>query len=414
MNQFPDTIKSGMRLGIGEVPADGSQAIVTKSVQKPIRLNLILNCDKNMDNLTDDFYSRNSDGSFFSPFSLSIDDMEHLILINFEKDPDKYYNTFELQKACDKTGIRFLLVIAYRNDGGADVYHQSGYPLASQSILLNDVNFEISPLEGSKFEVNNERLDVFFSFTDRYSREIRVKATEDRKPLKEPFFLLAPIGTVAKHPESLPVYSLYGMSFAKRKYTYIEILIDELRHKPDTFPLPIDCASNYFTRYSADTFNIDWNKNFQGQLLPLFPGKDNRTEDSNVSYELVINRGHYEIRQMSATNKKHRINIDFSPPVPDIACLRDNLKMDGGFTITTDGSAGYIRGEYHVRTRDQEIEMSLHPDKGWIPGDKRLILKFLFMIARVFKDWPKSYEWNATINFGNTLYPFMKSSWKRI
>ena len=88
--------------------------------------------------------------------------------------------------------------------------------------------------------------------------------------------------------------------------------------------------------------------------------------------------------------------------------------MDGGFTITTDGSAGYIHGEYHVRTRDQEIEMSLHPDKGWIPGDKRLILKFLFMIARVFKDWPKSYEWNATINFGNTLYPFMKSSWKRI
>jgi len=52
-----------------------------------------------MENLTYNIYSRNSDGSFFSPFSMSIDDMEHLILINFEKDPDKYYNTFELQKA---------------------------------------------------------------------------------------------------------------------------------------------------------------------------------------------------------------------------------------------------------------------------------------------------------------------------
>lgn len=52
-----------------------------------------------MGNLTNDIYSKGSDGSFYPPFSLSIDAMEHLILINFEKDPDKYYNTFELQKA---------------------------------------------------------------------------------------------------------------------------------------------------------------------------------------------------------------------------------------------------------------------------------------------------------------------------
>jgi len=255
---------------------------------------------------------------------------------------------------------------------------------------------------------------VFFAFRDRYGREIRVKITEDRKPRKKPFFLLAPIGTVAKQPKSFPVYSLYGMSFAKQRHTEIEIHIDEVRHKPDTFPLPMDCAKNYFSRYSVDTFNVDWNKNFQGQLLPVFPGKDNITEYNNVIYELVSNAGHPEIRRMSATARKHRLNIDFSPPVPDIACLRDNLKMDGVFTITTDGSAGSIRGEYHVRSRTQEVEMSLYPDKGWIPNEKRLILKLLFMTVRVFKDWPKSYSWNATINFGKTLHPFMKSSWKRI
>ena len=49
--------------------------------------------------LNGNIYSKASDGHFYSPFSLSIDNMEHLILINFEKNPDKYYNTFELQQA---------------------------------------------------------------------------------------------------------------------------------------------------------------------------------------------------------------------------------------------------------------------------------------------------------------------------
>ncbi len=367
-----------------------------------------------MGNLTDDIYSVSSDGSFYSPFSLSVDDMEHLILINFEKDPDKYYNTFELQQARGNSGSNRLLVIAYRNDGGADVYHQPGYPLASQESLLNEVYFTVCPLEEAKFEVNDERLDVFFAFTDRYGREIRVKAVEDRRPRKKPFFLLAPIGTLAKQPKSFPVYSLYGMSFAKRRYTEIEILVDAARHKPDTFPLPLDGAKNYFSRYSADTFNIDWNKNFQGQLLPLFPGERDRTEYGNVTYDLVNNGGHHEIRRMSTANLKHRINIDFSPPVPDIACLRDGLEMDGDFVITTDGAAGSVRGEYHVRSRGNEVEMSIHPDKGWIPNEKRLILRLLFKTVKVFKDWPKSYAWSAMINFGSPKHPLMKSTWKRI
>ncbi|HNT93855.1 MAG TPA: hypothetical protein PKJ71_09185 [Bacteroidales bacterium] len=367
-----------------------------------------------MGNLTNDIYSKGSDGSFYPPFSLSIDAMEHLILINFEKDPDKYYNTFELQQARDNSGSKRLLVIAYRIDGGADVYHQPGYPLASQESLLNDVSFTVCPLEGAKFDVDDERLDVFFAFTDRYGRGIRVKASEDRRPRKKPFFLLAPIGILAKQPKSFPVYSLFGMSFAKRKHTEIEVLIDGAKHKPDTFPLPVDGARNYFSRYSADTFNVDWNRNFEGQLLPLLPGEDNSVRHGDATYELVNNGGHYEIRRMTATNRKHRINIEFSPPVPDLVCLRDGLELDGDFVITTDNAAGSVRGVYHLRSLENEVEMSIHPDKGWIPNEKRLIIKLLFMMVRVFKDWPKSYAWNAMINLGSANHPVMKSSWERL
>ncbi len=394
MNQFLETLKSGM--GLGNIAVD----IYSRSMGPG--------------NIAGAIYSGNSDGSFYPPFSLSIDDMERLMLINFEKDPDRYYNTFELQQALDKTGSKRLLVIAYRNDGGADVYHQPGYPLASQEALLNDVNLTVCLLEGARFEVDDERLDVFFAFQDRYGRAIRVKAVADRKPRKKPFFLLAPIGMLAKLPKSFPVYSLYGMSFAKRRHTDIEILIGETRHKPDTFPLPVDGAGNYFSRYSADTFNVDWNRNFQGQLLPLIPGEDNRAVYGDATYELVNNGGHHEIKRMSATNRKHRLSIDFSPAVPDIECLRDGLETNGDFVITTDGTAGSVRGVYHVRRRGNDVEMSIHPDKGWVPGEKRLILKLLFLVVKVFKEWPKSYRWDAAISFGAAKYPVMQSSWRRI
>jgi hypothetical protein len=367
-----------------------------------------------MDDIKSEIYSGISDGSFYSPFSLSIDKMEHLILVNFEKDPDKYYNTFELQKARDKTGRELFLVIAYRNDGGADVYHQPGYPLASQEFLLNDVYFTVSLPEGARFDVNDDSLDVFFAFTDRYDRSIKVKVNENRKPRKKPFFLLAPIGTLARQPKSFPVYSLYGMSFAKQRHTDISILVDNVMHKPDTFPLPVDRAKNYFSRYSPDTFNVDWNENFQGQLLPLFPGENDSIEDKNIVYDLVNNGGHHEIRRMSATNSKHRLTIEFSPPVPDILSLRDDLEINGNFTITATGSAGSVRGTYRARRRENETEMTIHPDQGWIPGEKRIILKLLFRIVKVFTDWPKSYEWNAVISSGNTKNPLMRSSWKRI
>lgn len=296
-----------------------------------------------------DVYSKMSEGIFFSPFSLSIDDMEHLILVNFEKDSDEFYHTFELQQASDKNGKNRFLVIAYRKDGSTDVYHQDGFPFGSQSSLLNDVNFFVRPMENAKFEVSADYLEVYFAFEDKTHREIKVMVKETNRLKKNPFFLLAPIGVVPKKPVSLPVYSLYEMSFTKQKYSVIEIEIDKVKHKPDTFPLPIDYAKNYFTRYSTETFNVDLNKNFHGPLLPLKPDKNNNIENKGINYELIDNDGHYEIKGMNAKNKKHQININFSPPIPDIICLKDEVIVDGDFNITTDKSTGRIGGRFHLQ-----------------------------------------------------------------
>lgn len=363
-------------------------------------------------NTTKSIYSKPSDGSFYSPFSFSIDNMEHLLLINFEKDPDQYYNVIELQKAQTAEKKTRLLIIAYRLDGAADIYYQHSYPMGSQAVILNDANFFESPLDDAVFEIDSNNLKASFSFSDKYGRLIKVEVNEYGRLKKKSFFLLAPIGVVAKKPKTFPVYSLYDMSFANRKRTNINIEINGKKHKPDTFFLPFDCAQNYFSRYSADTFNVDWNKDFIGTLNPLIPEKESIINDRGTTYHLNNNEGHYEIVSMSTKNRNHQITVEFTPPVPDIACLEDLINIRGSFKLTCDNTSGNIQGIYSVIKDNNQVSFIIHPNHGWQPNENRWLLIFLFKVVKIFREWPSDYYWNAFINFDEHSTT-MNSEWSR-
>lgn len=358
-------------------------------------------------------YAKKSDGFFITPFNLSIDAMRQLMLIPFEKDPDRYYNLFEIQKASSGNGDARLLVIAYKNDGTADVYYQEDYPLASQSYILNHALFIKTNFNETRFEVNLNNLKVVVSFKDKYGRDIFLSVEESGTEQKKPFTLLAPVGIISKDPQTLPIYYMYKMSFVKKNSSKIKILIDDLSHKPDDFQLPIDCSSNYFTRYSLDTFNADWNKSFQGTPVMLAP-ESNCLTDSGVFYELNNNREHFEIKRMSAQREQHNILIEFSPPVPDLLCLKNNIFTEGEFSIMSDKSAGYIKGNYQVKKEMDQVQIKIHPSGGWVPNEKRLIIRLMLKVVSVFKIWPKSYVWSAIIKNDKAGNLHMESKWERI
>ena len=61
-----------------------------------------------------------------NPFRISIDPMERLLLVNFEKDPETLYVGFEPQVFDDNINGKGHLVIGWRVDGRVDVYHEPG------------------------------------------------------------------------------------------------------------------------------------------------------------------------------------------------------------------------------------------------------------------------------------------------
>ncbi len=112
----------------------------------------------------------------YSPFSFSIDPMQKLFLINFEKDPDQIYHGLEPQWFDDPVSGRGLRVIAWRKDGYVDVYQQPELPkdddfnVAAKGLA----DLIIHPMSGAYFRVSEKGVDVNFAFTDKVNRALKV------------------------------------------------------------------------------------------------------------------------------------------------------------------------------------------------------------------------------------------------
>ena len=361
-----------------------------------------------------DIYSGTSNGQFIAPFSFKIDPMQQLVLIPFEKDPDTFYNQFEVQRSVLPDGTCKIAVIAYKLNGSAEVYYQKDYPLASQSSILNDPAFIEAKFDSASLTFSSSDLELSISFQDVHDRTIRIEISERDRQAKVPFTLLAPVGWISKKPLSLPVYYMYQMSLTRKKHSNIIITVGGRSHKPDVFFLPFDKSGNYFTRYSLDTFNVDINPCCNGLLQICEAGIRDNLKNGDLHYELNRNNGHPEIKKVTVKGERHFCTIDFSPSFPDLLTLKNDIFLTGDFCITSDTGAGIIKGTYKIENKQNETDIKLHPGLGWIPSESRLLLRLMFKLVKIFKDWPKSYSWDAKITLDENGSCFMDSNWNRI
>ena len=352
----------------------------------------------------------------YSPFNLKISPMRRLLLIGFEKDHDETYIGLEPQWFDDPTYGTGLRVIAWRRDGYVDVYQQPALP--------TDTNFGVAakgladllvrPMPNARLRISTHGVDVSFAFEDKIGREIKVEITEKSLKPTRPFNILAPVGSSSTNPASLPVFFLHDFYFVRRSHTKVKICIDGRFHRPDTFPLPLDWSRIYFMRYSGDTLLIDWCNAYTGRLSPLRCEGAYCEDSDGVSYELVERDGHKAIRCMSARYGHHRVSVEFAPPVPDITCLAEQTNVDGRFTITGHESVGEISGIYRVARSGNDIEVRVNPSDGWKARPKTAFLKMMFTVAKIFRNWPKTYQWTAKIRLGGSEPQYMDSSWTRV
>lgn len=355
-------------------------------------------------------------GQFFSPFYISIEKIERLMLINIDKDPDEIYIGFEPQVFDSEKG-KGIRVIAWRKDAYVDVYQQPGIPLSCNNLDaaakgLKDIVH--APMEDARFEITPFGADVYFRFTDSAGRLIEVEIKENSKKKTKPFSLLAPVGSSSKTPSALPLFFLYNFYFVRRKDTTASVMIGDRRHKPDTFPLPIDGSKIYFMRYSADPFLVNLNTAHSGPVQKLAQKDGVYTDSRGFAYQMEESGGRAAFKQIFGGDANHKISILFRPAFPEISSFPENFSVKGTFSIIPYPNAGIVEGIYSIERKKTKLVIGMEPLNGWKPYKPRLMPAIIFTVAPVFKKWPGSYRWRCTVDLGDEKNPVMQSGWERV
>jgi len=366
--------------------------------------------------LTGQFVMAQSFAQIINPFRIDIDPMERLLLVNFEKDPDSVYIGFEPQVFDDELNGKGHLVIGWRVDGRVDIYHQPGLSLVPEKYyiagkgLANMVETEMAEYF---FEINDFGAQASYDFFDVHKRRVVIKINESNPRKRKPFGLLAPMGHAAENPSALPLILLHDFYFVREKHSEILISIDGRTHRHDKLPIRIDGARMTFLRYCPDPFIASINPAFEGELSPLTVQQGWNVIDEDANIEITIAKGKTGIKTISRKHMGHELTLSFEPAFPDVGSIENNSTFEGRFKIAGHPSTGLVSGAYRLERNDLETRITMIPSKGWKPKPDRFSLRFLYRVAKIFRQWPKTYEWKAEIveDESNT---YMRSGWIRI
>lgn len=352
---------------------------------------------------------------FFNPFAIHIDPMERLLLVNFEKDSDSVYVGFEPQVFDDEVNGTGHLVIGWRADGRVDVYHQPGlriqpekYDIAGKG-LFKLVETE---MQGAYFEVNDFGVQAYYSFTDYYGRQVEIAISETNPRKRKPFGLLAPMGYAAENPSAMPLVLLHDFYFVRRKLSQVTIRIGERQHKPDLLPIRMDRSKMTFTRYSPEPLIATLNPAFDGILQPLRLTSGSNSIGEGTELIMVETNDGPAIGHLGRTHLHHKLLMAFDPPFPCPTSIDAGQRFEGRFTLKGDPTTGEVAGIYRIENVGGKVKILLHPSGGWIQRPDRFSLRFLYRVGKVFKNWPKAYQWHASLVQKDGTF-VMKSEWKK-
>lgn len=365
----------------------------------------------------DQIVDRAAGEHYILPFTLSAELMQRLLIINLQNDPDEVYEGFEPQVFDDPVNGKGLLVIGWRRDGRLDVYHQPGLTLTAgkyDMVRKGLSDLVERPMADARFEIGPQGVNLSISFDDKLGRPIVLRIHERSQKPRKPFALLAPFPGDTEKPPSLPLALLYDFYFVRRAGSEIEVSVAGRHHAPDKLPVPMDGAWMYFTRYSSDPYVLTWNEAHDGPLPVLRFGVGGEVEVEDVIYTLVKRAGQLELREMRPANAPHDVRITFEPSFPNVAALKDGALVEGGLTIWMEAAMGEITGVYSAQRTGGQVKLRLHPSGGWRPGVNKGATRIMFALVKVFRDWPRTYRWEAVIDLEGEGGPVMRSGWHRL
>ena len=347
-------------------------------------------------------YESSPKNMIFSPFNITIDNIDRLMLINFEEDPIYYAIELQIFRIAEE---KLPMVILYRKDDLMDIYYTNEAIIEHRKKLMRDLltNVSFNQLEeiDFRFQTDDMGLDAYLFLKDKLEKGIELKIKENT-PGRELTAMLTPIKAASKKPQYFPIVYLNKFGMVIKKDTEIFVKIRGVLRKPVEMPFRMNGMYIYLARYSLEPIINNWNKTYIGRLNSILIDPANiNVKKENLSYEILNNSGYYEIKKISGKDEVgHTISFEFSPAIPNLIALKSNVNIKGKFSCCINDKKCIFAGEFYINRVGDIISFSIQPIKGWQPFPGKL--------------WLKTYKWNAEIDILEKNNVRIQSNWYRI
>jgi hypothetical protein len=367
-------------------------------------------------------------GELLIPVSLHLSPIRNLLIVDLADDPT--YRTLEPQRLREPDGADRVVLLAYRRDGTVELYappeasvDASGYEGLGEGLR----GIHRAPFTAARFDVTDDglRLDLAVALPDDRSFELRIHehltGGRDRIPA------LAPVGGTFDDPAFFPFLWLPGLSFVPVRSSEVVVRVDGAARTVPRLPLPIGGRRCLMARYDPEVLVCQLNPDevtapTRVPARPTWPPTVGSVGDDGGAVGAVGARDAGDVEVVEVDGKPavaavrtgrdgHVCAAVFDPPLPDVRTLAADERRSGTLTLSADG-ATVLRARYGVERTDDRARLAIAGFGPWRSRHRRPLLAVLFRLP-IFRRWPTSYRWDATVELAAGQAVRMRSRWTR-
>ena len=328
-----------------------------------------------------DIYSKPTNGLVYSPFEMHIDNADKLILFDFKG--NSRYKFLECQFYNNDEYGQGIVCMLMRHDDRLEMYHTEGLTMKQQlyyfDSLQRSIPINVFSPEYS-FTYSNRQLDFNLKFNDKFGNSISATLTGY---YPENIDFIVPVGLLNNNYSSyssFPIFYMKEINFLNTKEGKASVTINDTIYPIKKIPGLVNWKRLYMARWSFNPIFILWNENHTKIIKGI--AKHDLTTDS-VSYQINSQNGYMEIEGIEFRKENQTAKIEFMPNLPEIMCIKNNIKLSGRFLINVGKKRGVYGGEYFVNRNNDEIILKLQPTESYQPNPGKTWVKNLYLEIKI-------------------------------
>jgi hypothetical protein len=343
-----------------------------------------------------------------SPLTLQLSPLRGLLIMDLADDP--IYRTLEPQVIEEADGVG-LTLLAWRHDGQVELYaeehlqvDESGYDGLEQGLA----GIHRTTFDPARFEITDDGLKLDISLSAN-GRRFDLHLHEHLRGRRDHFPLLAPVGGSFNAPAFFPFLWLPTISFLPVRRTEVSVRVDGQPRTISRLPLPIGGRRCLMARYDLDAMVCQLNPSWATDPSQMPAGT--KAPSPHDGRDVVDMDGKPSLAGQHVRRGAHICAVRLDPPLPDPATVPLSTRLQGSVQLQADG-ASQIQGRYELERTEEQVTLVIDRIGPWRSRQRRPLLALLFRVP-LFRRWPTTYRWEATLDLTASPEPAWTSRWSR-